>query len=551
MSLLCLPTELLIRIMHHVDIESLYNLSLCCKHLANVVCSRAVLETQVRGYHSELLKLDEQSDPARMNVSRRRGLLVGERKLFPKKRVDPCPPRSNNPRPSTQILLDYAMSRIPAAAAAGEEEGEGWYYAGRSVDGRFRAHVDAHEVEIWDELSGRVLVREPRAGRSEPVQGYRSSESFFHRFTRTRVNYRLLLTDTYMIIEESEWCTWLGRQKTNRIEVIDFTAAASSGGGQSNKASASVPKREKPWSRSSARSRSRANNVPGQPYNAATDEDVAKFFHRVLDLENPPPRQENFTDRSTFPFVREQMSGPAWVSLVHEPRPFVAMFFYTDQVPLEFPFVLPPARIECRSIPSLLASGGCSEGGVVKPSLELSRVVSHSELALKMRGWGLFISEEADCQGVPGGPVEFDTADADGVDYLRGTPFSVRLSKTSTLRNSSLWSGLNIDEESLIRRENHRYYVHVVDLTTFSAVQWPVDQHQQRARFHLTGACATVQWTCMRAVEADGGGGGGDFNARLAFRDAKGNIWMATRGQLELKPIHCGDGEESPLFEIA
>ena len=130
MGLLDLPPELLTHIMHHLDVVGVWQLTLCCKVLAELGLSSSVLSALVRGYRSPLLRLTPSTDPAQLHLQGRRDLLRTE--------LDSSLGRLDNKSVSKALALHV-----------------------RSLNSRFEASVSEKIAQVWDRYTGELLVTEP------------------------------------------------------------------------------------------------------------------------------------------------------------------------------------------------------------------------------------------------------------------------------------------------------------------------------------------------------------------------------------------------------
>lgn len=179
MGLLDLPPELLTHIMHHLDVVGLWQLTLCCKVLAELGLSGSVLSALVRGYRSPLLRLKTSTDPAQLHLQGRRDLLKTE--------LDSSLGRLDNKSVSKALALHV-----------------------RSLNSRFEASVSEKIAQVWDRYTGELLVTEPLQTCSGLVflQPVWSGDALY-------------LTDTCLIIARASSSKLL-------VECIDFTSGGPS-----------------------------------------------------------------------------------------------------------------------------------------------------------------------------------------------------------------------------------------------------------------------------------------------------------------------------------
>lgn len=173
--------------MHELDVEGIWNLSLCCKRLADLVLSDGVLAAHVKGYLSPLLRRHPLTDPKRLDLRGRRHLL--------------------------RVELQFSLGRLSPGSFSEALTRQNDYTLRRlSFNSRFEALVGPYIAHIWDRYTGQQVLAE----RLEPpcvcefLQIHWSASSIF-------------LTDSFLIIARASSSGVSAPLPALHLECIDFT----------------------------------------------------------------------------------------------------------------------------------------------------------------------------------------------------------------------------------------------------------------------------------------------------------------------------------------
>lgn len=267
---------------------------------------------------------------------------------------------------------------------------------------------------------------------------------------------------------------------------------------------------------------------PPSARNKDGTEPLASFSHRVLTYEMGPGRIrlrfDTWQNRMTV-CQYGQHSFQEWQDIEW-------------QDPLKSSYL--PQNIDYWDIPILLTGEG--QG----PSLSISRLGALDDY----KGWTLFISEEAECQGIPGAHIVLPSEHKP----LGNLPRRRRSPKKWHARAENIGCRLDIldtewlnayDTASKSRQQvlghppklqfiplGRPWYVHVLDSRNLVSFKWPTG-----AEFHFSGS-DDEEIECRYV--------GGLFG----FQDGRGNAWLARRGTSALKQFQHHDKSNFSLWEL-